>query len=82
MPNLSIEKLTNLLLAQLSIQTRMQIKSIQLRDARVAQQLSIYLPLAQGVIPQSPDRVPHRAPCMEPASPSAYISASLSLMNK
>ena len=43
------------------------------------------LPLAQGLIPDSQDRVPHRAPCMEPASlPSAYDSASLcvSLMNK
>ena len=31
------------------------------------------LPLALG----SRDRVPHRAPCMEPASPSAYVSASV-----
>ena len=37
------------------------------------------LPLAQGVILGSWDRVPHRASCMEPASPSAYVSASLSL---
>ena len=40
---------------------------------------------AQGMILESWDRVPHRAPCMEPASPSAYVSASLSplsLMNK
>ena len=37
------------------------------------------LPLAQGMIPESQDRVPHWAPCMEPASPSAYVSASLSL---
>ena len=38
-------------------------------------------PLAQGVIPESWDRVPYRAPCMEPASP---VSASLrvSLMKK
>ena len=35
--------------------------------------------LAQGVIPGSWDQVPHRAPCMEPASPSACVSASLSL---
>ena len=42
------------------------------------------LPLAQGMIPGSWDGVPHQAPCMEPASPSAYVSASLSvsLMNK
>ena len=37
------------------------------------------LPLAQGGIPESWDQVPHRAPCTEPASPSAYVSASLSL---
>ena len=37
------------------------------------------LPLAQGAILESQDRVPHRAPSMEPASPSACVSASLSL---
>ena len=37
------------------------------------------LPLAQGLILESWDRVPHRAPCMEPASPSACVSAFLSL---
>ena len=37
------------------------------------------LPLAQGVILVFRDQVPHRAPCMEPASPSAYVSASLCL---
>ena len=44
-----------------------------------------HLPLVQGMIPDSPDQVPHRAPCMKPASsPSAHVSASLSvsLMNK
>ena len=35
------------------------------------------LPLAQGVVPASWDQVARRAPCVEPASPSAYISASL-----
>ena len=42
------------------------------------------LPLAQGVILETRDGVPHRAPCMEPAFPSACVSASLcvSLMNK
>ena len=40
------------------------------------------LPLAQGVILESQDLVPHQASCMEPASPSAYVSASLSFMNK
>ena len=35
-----------------------------------------HLPLAQGMILEAQDRVPHRAPCMEPASPSAFVSAS------
>ena len=35
---------------------------------------------AQGVTLESGDRVPRRAPCMEPASPSACVSVSL--MNK
>ena len=35
------------------------------------------LPLAQVVILESWDRVLHRAPCMEPASFSACVSASL-----
>ena len=37
------------------------------------------LPSAQGVTLGSQDRVRHRAPCREPASPSAFVSASLSL---
>ena len=45
-----------------------------------------HLPSAQGVILGSWDQVLHQAPCMEPASPSACVSASasfsLSLMNK
>ena len=43
-----------------------------------------HLPLAQGVILGSWDRVPSRDPRREPASPSACVSASLSvsLMNK
>ena len=32
------------------------------------------LPSAQGVILESQDQVPHQAPCMEPASPSACVS--------
>ena len=42
------------------------------------------LPLDQGRIPDSWVQVPHPAPCMEPASPSACVSASfsVSLMNK
>ena len=37
------------------------------------------LPAARGVILETLDRVPHRASCMEPASPSACVSASLAL---
>ena len=43
------------------------------------------LPLAQGMILESRDRVPHWAPCMEPASLSTCVSTfslSVSLMNK
>ena len=36
-----------------------------------------HLPLAQVMIPGSWDQVLHWAPCREPASPSAYVSASL-----
>ena len=35
------------------------------------------LPSAQGVILETQDRVPHRVPCREPASPSACASAPL-----
>ena len=38
--------------------------------------------LARGVILGSRDRVPRRAPCMEPASPSACVSASLSVSHE
>ena len=43
-----------------------------------------HLPLTQGVIPESWDRVPYWARRREPASPSACVSASLaaSFMNK
>ena len=37
------------------------------------------LPLAQGTILGSLDRVPRRAPRVEPASPSACVYASLSV---
>ena len=43
-----------------------------------------HLPSAQGMILEFKDRVPSQAPCEEPASPSACVSASpcLSGMNK
>ena len=37
------------------------------------------LPSAQDLILETQDRVPCWGPCMEPASPSACVSASLSL---
>ena len=40
---------------------------------------SLALPSAQGVTLETRGRVPRRAPCMEPASPSACVPASLSL---
>ena len=40
---------------------------------------SLALPSAQGLILESRDRVPCRSSCMEPASPSACVSAALSL---
>ena len=48
-----------------------------LRNTWVAQWLSASL--QPRVILESHDQVPHRASCMEPASPSACVSASLSL---
>ena len=38
-----------------------------------------HLPLAQSMNLESQDQVPHRASCMEPASPSTCVSASLVL---
>ena len=37
------------------------------------------LPSSQSVILETRDQVPRQAPCMEPVSPSAYVSASRSL---
>ena len=39
----------------------------------------LVLPSAQGVILETRNQVPRRAPCMQPASPSACVSAFLSL---
>ena len=36
-----------------------------------------HLLLAQGLIPDSGEGVPHWAPCVEPTSPSACVSASV-----
>ena len=47
------------------------------RAARGAQRFSIAF--SPGPDPGDPGSSLHRAPCMEPASPSACVSASLSL---
>ena len=39
----------------------------------------LVLPSAQGLILKTRDRVPRQAPCVEPVSPSACVSASLFL---
>ena len=63
-------------------------KKIPSRAAQVAQWAAVAQPgpAAQGLTLETWDRVPHWAPCMEPASPSACVSAPLSLslclMNK
>ena len=48
-------------------------------EARMPGWLS--LPLAWVVIPGSWDQHPHPAPGEEPASPSAYVSASLCVLS-
>ena len=40
------------------------------------------LPSPQDMILKTQDLVPRWAPCMEPASPSAYVSASLSVFHE
>ena len=40
------------------------------------------LPLAQVMIPESWDQIPYQAPQRKPASPSAYIPASLSVSHE
>ena len=43
---------------------------------------SLVPPSAQGLIVETRDGVPRRAPCMEPASPSAGVSASLCVFHE
>ena len=52
------------------------------REGRLGGSMVKCLPSAQDMVLESPDRIPHWAPCMEPASSSAYVSVSMSLMNK
>uniref|UniRef100_A0A8P0P9L2 Sorting nexin 3 n=1 Tax=Canis lupus familiaris TaxID=9615 RepID=A0A8P0P9L2_CANLF len=50
-----------------------------INKGRLGDSVFEHLPLAQSVILETWDQVPRRAPCTEPASPSACVSASLSL---
>ena len=61
-----------------------KIVSKRMKWGRLGSSVMKRLPSAQGVTLGSRDRVLHWAPCMEPASPSAWVSASLSatLMSK
>ena len=47
------------------------------KEGRLGSSAVEHLPSAQGMILESQNQVPHWAPCMESASPSAYMSASL-----
>ena len=57
------------------LMSRMKFKEV--RQGHLGGSAIEHLPLAQGVILESQDRVPHQAPCMRPASLSACVSASL-----
>ena len=55
-----------------------QIKSLKtIKTGRLGGSVVERLPLVQVMIPGSWDRGPHQDPCREPASPSAYVSASV-----
>ena len=64
----------------LSISSDRELKNIDLGQARWLSGLAP--PSAQGRILGSWDRDPHWAPGMEPAFPSACVSASLSLSHE
>ena len=53
-------------------------KNHYIRDTWVAQWLCVCF-LVQGVISESRNGLQHQASCVEPASPSAYVPASLSV---
>ena len=69
--NGSVLRLTVVMLVQLWVHS----KPLQLEH--LAGSVVEHLPSASGVTPGSWDQVPRWAPCMEPASPSACVSASL-----
>ena len=55
------------------------VRVLKLERGQPRWRSGLALPTAQGVILGILDRVPHQALCMEPASPSACVSASHSL---
>ena len=58
-----------------SVILHVALRSASCGEVRGAQRLGLCL--AQGVILEPRDRVPRRAPSVEPAPPSACVSASL-----
>ena len=78
--------ITNLLLPpQIHCQDAWVAQSIKCRHQGQPGGSAVWrLPSAQDLILETQDRVPQRAPCMGPASPSAYVSLSfpVSFMSK
>ena len=80
----------NLMTLRSQPELKSRIRCLTVRNCQMFKYLKIILrqpwwlsglapPSAQGLILETWDRVPPQAPCMEPASPSACVSASLSL---
>ena len=65
-------------MAHVKMEVLEHIKDV--RAARVAQWFSATF--SPGQDPRDLDRVPRQAPCMGPASPSAYVSATLSISHE
>ena len=62
-----------------SLKRKKEKKKKRKKEGRLGGSAVEHLPLAQSMILEFWDRVQPQAPCMEPASPIAYVSASLSL---
>ena len=75
-PNLALKTSTQLV--DVSLITTLKFSS-KLPSGQPWWRSGLAPPAAQGMILETLDRVPRWALCMEPASPSAWVSASLSL---
>ena len=75
-PNRALELTSQSPLLSSRLETRAEVEGES--EGRLGGSAVECLPSAQDVILESWDQVPHQAPCEEPASPSAYVSASLS----